>query len=206
MPDAPRPSRGPRAFELSSRFSFRTRLRHRASRTATPQSARTHIRCGCPRQGRQAVDVSYKFGDFHLDPAERLLLRHGQVVSLTPKAFDLLVHLVEHHGQLVEKSTLIAALWPDTIVEEGNLAFQISEREIALHTSCRTDRPPTRRRQSGRLMVSASRSIRTQQTGTTTSESPTPRADQRLGSRTALRIRTFRSGRATVSGCTTRAA
>ena len=41
-------------------------------------------------------------------------------------AFDLLVYFVQHHGHLVEKAALIAALWPDTIVEEANLAFQIS--------------------------------------------------------------------------------
>ena len=58
--------------------------------------------------------VIYQFGAFWLDPAERVLRRDGQPVSLTPKAFDLLVYLVEHHGRLVEKSTLIAALWPDT--------------------------------------------------------------------------------------------
>ena len=68
----------------------------------------------------------YEFGVFRLDPAERLLLRGGQPVSLTPKAFDLVVYLVEHQGRLVEKATLMAALWPDSIVEETNLAFQIS--------------------------------------------------------------------------------
>ena len=51
--------------------------------------------------------VIYQFGAFWLDPAERVLRRDGQPVSLTPKAFDLLVYLVEHHGRLVEKSTLI---------------------------------------------------------------------------------------------------
>jgi DNA-binding winged helix-turn-helix (wHTH) protein len=70
--------------------------------------------------------VIFEFGAFRLDPAERLVSRHGQPVSLTPKAFDLLVYLVDHRGKLVEKSTLMAALWPDTIVEEANLAFQIS--------------------------------------------------------------------------------
>ena len=50
---------------------------------------------------------SYQFGPFRLDPSERLLLRDGHVVSLTPKAFDLLVYLVEHQGRLVEKSTLM---------------------------------------------------------------------------------------------------
>jgi len=76
--------------------------------------------------------VIYQFGAFWLDPAERVLRRDGQPVSLTPKAFDLLVYLVEHRGRLVEKSTLIAALWPDTIVEEANLAFQISALRKAL--------------------------------------------------------------------------
>lgn len=75
---------------------------------------------------------TYQFGPFRLDPSERLLLRDGHVVSLTPKAFDLLVYLVEHQGRLVEKSTLMAALWPDTIVEEANLAFQVSAVRKAL--------------------------------------------------------------------------
>ena len=68
----------------------------------------------------------YEFGQFRLDLAERQLLRGGQSVALTPKAFDLLVYLVEHHGHLVEKQSLMTALWPDTIVEEANLAYTIS--------------------------------------------------------------------------------
>jgi DNA-binding winged helix-turn-helix (wHTH) protein len=71
---------------------------------------------------------TYQFGAFELDPGERLLRQDGHVVSLTPKAF----YLVEHQGRLVEKSTLMAALWPDTIVEEANLAFQISALRKAL--------------------------------------------------------------------------
>ena len=53
-------------------------------------------------------------------------------MPLTPKTFDLLVYLVERHGKLVQKSTLMAALWPDTSVEEANLAFQISALRKAL--------------------------------------------------------------------------
>jgi DNA-binding response OmpR family regulator len=45
----------------------------------------------------------YQFGPFRLDPAERLLLRDEHTVPLTPKAFDLLVYLVEHQGRLVER-------------------------------------------------------------------------------------------------------
>ena len=52
---------------------------------------------------------TYRFGPFRLVPSERLLFRDGHVVSLTPKAFDLLVYLVEHQGRLVEKSALMAA-------------------------------------------------------------------------------------------------
>jgi DNA-binding winged helix-turn-helix (wHTH) protein len=70
--------------------------------------------------------VYYEFGGLRLDRTERLLLRDGRVVQLTPKAFDLLVYLVEGPGKLVEKSALTSALWPDTIVEEANLAFQVS--------------------------------------------------------------------------------
>jgi DNA-binding winged helix-turn-helix (wHTH) protein len=68
----------------------------------------------------------YEFGSFRLDPAERLLARDGEAVTLTPKAFDLLVYLVERHGRLVEKQSLISALWPDAIVEEANLAYNVS--------------------------------------------------------------------------------
>jgi DNA-binding winged helix-turn-helix (wHTH) protein/TolB-like protein/Flp pilus assembly protein TadD len=63
----------------------------------------------------------YEFGPFRLDPAERLLLREGKVVALTPKAFETLILLVENNGHLVGKDELIRRVWPDTIVEEGNL-------------------------------------------------------------------------------------
>jgi serine/threonine-protein kinase len=75
---------------------------------------------------------AYEFGPFRLDPAERLLLRGGQPVALTPKAFDLLVHLVERPGRLVEKQALMAALWPDAVVEEANLAYNVSALRKAL--------------------------------------------------------------------------
>jgi serine/threonine-protein kinase len=74
----------------------------------------------------------YEFGKFRLDPAERLLLREGQPVALTPKAFDLLVYLVQHHHKLAEKQALMSALWPDTIVEETNLAYTVSALRKAL--------------------------------------------------------------------------
>src|SRR5262245_817570 len=64
----------------------------------------------------------YEFGPFRLDVAEHLLLRDGEAVPLTPKAFDLLLALVEGHGHLLEKEELLKKVWPDTFVEEANLA------------------------------------------------------------------------------------
>lgn len=74
----------------------------------------------------------FLFGPFRLDARERLLLRGGQPVALTPKAFDLLVHLVERPGRLVEKQALMAALWPEAVVEEANLAYTVSALRKAL--------------------------------------------------------------------------
>ena len=61
-----------------------------------------------------------------MDAAERLLLRDGKVVLLQPKVFDLLLVLVEHDGHLLEKDELMRLVWPDTVVEEANLANNIS--------------------------------------------------------------------------------
>src|SRR5262245_32564980 len=68
----------------------------------------------------------YEFGPYRLDAAERLLSRGGEVVPLQPKAFDLLLALVERPGRLLEKDELMKVVWPDTVVEEVNLANNIS--------------------------------------------------------------------------------
>ena len=67
----------------------------------------------------------YEFGDFRLDASERLLSRRGVTVPLTPKAIDLLLALVEQPGRLLDKETLLNTVWPDTFVEENNLADNI---------------------------------------------------------------------------------
>src|ERR1700676_301769 len=67
----------------------------------------------------------YEFGPFRLEPAERKLSRGDEVVTLTPKVFDMLVMLVRHSGHLLEKDDLIRSLWPDSFVEEGNLSNNI---------------------------------------------------------------------------------
>jgi Tol biopolymer transport system component/DNA-binding winged helix-turn-helix (wHTH) protein len=68
----------------------------------------------------------YEFGACTLDTEKRLLIRDGQPVTLAPKTFDLLVVLVESGGRALSKAELMHSLWPDTFVEEANLASQIS--------------------------------------------------------------------------------
>ena len=68
----------------------------------------------------------YRFGSFRLDPDTRVLLRNGDVVRLPPKAIDTLLVLLQSAGQCVGKEALIQAVWPDTFVEENNLAHHVS--------------------------------------------------------------------------------
>lgn len=72
------------------------------------------------------------FGAFRLDPLKRLLLRNGAAVSITPKAFDLLLALVESNGEVVSKDDLMKRIWPDSFVEDGNLTYNISVLRRAL--------------------------------------------------------------------------
>ena len=63
----------------------------------------------------------YEFGEFCLDPQRRILRRGGTVVPLTPKAFDVLLLLIQHAGNVVTKDKLMKTVWPDSFVEESNL-------------------------------------------------------------------------------------
>jgi len=69
---------------------------------------------------------AYGFGPWRLVPAERILRRGGEIIHLPPKAFETLLLLVRHAGHLLRKEDLMKALWPDTFVEEVNLANKIS--------------------------------------------------------------------------------
>jgi len=74
----------------------------------------------------------YEFGPFRLDPSERQLLRAGQVMPLTPKVFDTLLLFVENNNLLLTKDEMIGRLWPDSFVEESNLAQNVSMLRRAL--------------------------------------------------------------------------
>jgi DNA-binding winged helix-turn-helix (wHTH) protein/TolB-like protein/Tfp pilus assembly protein PilF len=80
----------------------------------------------------QQDNHSYEFGRFRLNVAERVLLRDGEAVPLTPKVFDILVALVENGGQIVSKDDLMKRVWPNVFVEEGNLTQNISLLRKAL--------------------------------------------------------------------------
>src|SRR5688572_15509197 len=80
----------------------------------------------------QQDNHTYEFGRFRLKVAERVLLREGEPVPLTPKVFDILITLVENGGQVVAKDDLMKRVWPSTYVEEGNLTQNISLLRKAL--------------------------------------------------------------------------
>jgi DNA-binding winged helix-turn-helix (wHTH) protein len=67
----------------------------------------------------------FRFDDFYLDRERQRLTFKEQPVSLTPKAFQTLVVLLENHGHVVEKEYFLNEVWPDTFVEESTLAQNI---------------------------------------------------------------------------------
>jgi DNA-binding winged helix-turn-helix (wHTH) protein/TolB-like protein/Flp pilus assembly protein TadD len=77
----------------------------------------------------------YAFGNFRLDVSKRLLFCGGEPISLTPKVFDTLVCLLEHHDKVLGKDDLMSAVWPDTVVEENNLGQNISKLRSVLGES-----------------------------------------------------------------------
>jgi DNA-binding winged helix-turn-helix (wHTH) protein len=75
----------------------------------------------------------YEFGGYRLDPLRRVLLgRDGALVRLKPKAFDTLLHLVEHAGETLDKHSILEAIWPNAVVEENGLNKNVSVLRRAL--------------------------------------------------------------------------
>src|SRR6516162_8877642 len=80
-----------------------------------------------------AVDNAiFAFGQFRLNPAERLLLADGKPLPLGSRALEILVTLVEHAGETVSKDQLIRRVWPDTVVDEGALRVHVAKVRKAL--------------------------------------------------------------------------
>ena len=76
--------------------------------------------------------MTLKFGDFVLDADARLLTRTGKDIRLSPKAFDLLLTLVERRPDVITKADLLSEIWPETYVVEANLNVVVGEIRRAL--------------------------------------------------------------------------
>ncbi len=74
----------------------------------------------------KTTPLLYEFDRFRVDVEERVLLCGGNPVPLTPKVFDTLLLLLENNGHALEKRELMNAIWPESFVEEVNLAHNIS--------------------------------------------------------------------------------
>src|SRR5262245_4947226 len=77
----------------------------------------------------------YEFDAFRVDAGRHLLLRDGQAVNLSPRAFKMLLALIRRRGEVLAKDELMRKLWPDTIVEENNLTVTMSSLRKALGES-----------------------------------------------------------------------
>ncbi len=74
------------------------------------------------------MNILYDFAEFRVDSRQRLLLLKdsGKALPLSSRAFDTLLFFLENRGKLLDKSTLMAAVWPNVVVEENNLNQHIS--------------------------------------------------------------------------------
>jgi DNA-binding winged helix-turn-helix (wHTH) protein len=77
---------------------------------------------------------AFVFGAFRLVAGQRRLERHGVPITVGSRAFDLLHILVENAGHVVGKQELLQQVWPNCVVEDGNLRFQIAMLRKALGT------------------------------------------------------------------------
>ncbi len=86
------------------------------------------LECVRPLSDTRGGDrVIYRFDEFVLDVGTRRLLRNDRELHLSPKAFELLLALIEHRTQALSKADLQQKLWPSTFVLEANLAGLVAE-------------------------------------------------------------------------------
>ena len=88
----------------------------------------------------QPNEPSYQFDAFELDPVRRMLSREGKAIALKPKVFETLLVLVRNSGRVMDKDELMQRVWPDTVVEEVNLAHNISMLRKALGQNAEENR------------------------------------------------------------------
>lgn len=86
------------------------------------------------------IELAYAFDDVRVDRAAMRVTKAGLPVTLEPKAFDVLLHLLDNRGMLVGKAQLLETVWSGTFVTENNLAHAVSQLRRALGDSARTAR------------------------------------------------------------------
>ncbi len=77
-------------------------------------------------QSFPTAEPAISFGPFHLLPTQRLLLEADKPLPVGSRALDILIALVERPGEVVGKDELVARVWPNTFVEDGNLKVQVA--------------------------------------------------------------------------------
>ncbi len=115
----------------------------------------------------------YEFGPFRVDALRRLLLREGNQVALSAKAFEILLVLLEEKGRLVDKDELMRRVWPDAVVEENNLTVNISALRKSLGESPREHRYLMTVSGRGYQFVADVRQHNDEQAGKSAEEAPT---------------------------------
>lgn len=75
---------------------------------------------------QNVAEREFSFGEFDVDASRRLLLKKGEPVNLNPKAFDLLLTLVENRGRVLTKNELLDKVWENQFVEENNLTVHVA--------------------------------------------------------------------------------
>ena len=98
----------------------------KSQRTSLSSPSQIAVPAGLEARAEAPEPQAYAFGPFRLVPGERILRCGNQVLPLPPKAFETLLLLVRNPAHLMRKDDLMAALWPDSFVEEVNLASKIS--------------------------------------------------------------------------------
>ena len=68
---------------------------------------------------------AYRFGEFRLEVARRLLFKQGRVVAVPERIFEILVMLIEANGSVVHRDEIALQVWPDCVVADGNIAQHI---------------------------------------------------------------------------------
>jgi eukaryotic-like serine/threonine-protein kinase len=86
----------------------------------------------CPYTMNTDPKVVYEFGPFRMDPEKQILQRDGELITVTPKAFETLLVLVRRGREVVTKEELLKEIWPDSFVEEANLSQHIFKLRKAL--------------------------------------------------------------------------